>query len=487
MNQETKPSSLPIEVHSIQKLSLDLINSVHLNNVQKTNFKLKFALTVFAHLPKSPTNIASTVLSGIGDFLSRQSFPRLESPSAQPNIEQKFNSNRSSLSLEQDDDHSGYVKQVAKYINQGVSILEYFPGNISNTQIEALNELQEGVRKFQRAESREINRVNNIEEVLALFEEANIHFQNSVRLSATAYSISQGLGGFSGAREVASGSSEGNRVGAGGGSFGGGSFGGGGSSGGGGRDDFSSGDDDSFDRFRIILQWIKEQAARVQVNFLETIKIARTITLKAMLRAASIVFRSVREQTWSQRSTSVDFYENEADVDSDKENNFEELLTLEERINKVEEDFNRNNKSVSQEIKVYIEKIQSFNMNNSSEPGKSNFDLRQTKFGGGFAAEGGIQIGGNFLDASSQQNLNEAVEQIQQLLNQLSQTYPVTTTSEQMLVATKALEKIEEDPDFKQRVVGALKSGGTEALKALIDHPTIHVLLAAMEGWQKPD
>jgi len=52
-----------------------------------------------------------------------------------------------------------------------------------------------------------------------------------------------------------------------------------------------------------------------------------------------------------------------------------------------------------------------------------------------------------------------------------------------MLVVTKALEKIEENPDVKQRIVGALKSSGTEAFKALIDHPAIHILIAAMEGW----
>jgi predicted nuclease with RNAse H fold len=483
MHKETKSSSLPIGVHGTQKFSLDI------NSTQKTNFKLNFALTVFANLPKLPIDIASALVSEIGGFLSKRNLPVLKSTSEQLSVDEELNRDINPLRIEQEDNYSGYVQQIAECLSEGISILEDFPENLLNAQLEALNELKEGVKKLQKAEIKEINKIGSAE-ILTLFEEANIHFQNAVRLSFTysaSGSFSGGFGGSSGFREGAGGGfSGGNEGGAGGGSSGGGSK-GGGSSGGGNGGDFSFGDDDSFGRFRAILQWIREQADRAQVSFLETIKVARTITLKAMLRAASIVFRSVREHMWSQKANDVNFGEDEINVEPDSKSSVEKLLTLEERINEAEENFNRNNKNISQEIKIYIDTIQSFNMSNNSESEKSNFDLRQSKFGGGFAAAGGIQIGGSFLDASSQQNLSEAAEQIQQLLNQLSETYPATTASEQMLVVTKALEKIEENPDFKQRVVGALKSGGTEAFKSLIDHPAIHILIAAMEGWQKPE
>jgi len=485
MHKETKSSSLPIGVHGTQKLSLDI------NSTQKSNFKLNFALTVFANLPKFPTNIASALVSEIGGFLSKRTLPALKSTSEQLNVDEKLSRDINPSRIAQEDNYSGYVQQIAECLSEGISILEDFPGNISNAQLEALNELQEGVKKFQKAETKGINKINSAE-ILTLFEEASVHFQNAVRLSFTysaSGSFSGGFGGFSGFRgDAGGGFSGGNEGGAGGGSSGGGSSGGGssgsGSSGGSGGD-FSFGDDDSFGGFRVILQWIREQADRAQVSFLETIKVARTITLKDMLRAASIVFRSVREHMWSQEANDVDVHG--INVEPDNKSSVEKLLTVEERINEAEENFNRNNKNISQEIKIYIDTIQSFNMSNNSESEKSSYDLRQSKFGGGFAAAGGIQIGGSFLDASSQQNLSEAAEQIQQLLNQLSETYPATTASEQMLVVTKALEKIEENPDFKQRVVGALKSSGTEAFKALIDHPAIHILIAAMEGWQKPD
>lgn len=117
----------------------------------------------------------------------------------------------------------------------------------------------------------------------------------------------------------------------------------------------------------------------------------------------------------------------------------------------------------------------------------TNYDLSGAKFGGGFAAEGGIQIGGQFVDTSQKQDLKQAAEAIQDLLSHLSTTYPSDTNIEQMMVATKAIEEIEKNPELKERIIGALKSGGTEALRELIDHPAVSIVFAAIEGWRKPD
>ena len=50
---------------------------------------------------------------------------------------------------------------------------------------------------------------------------------------------------------------------------------------------------------------------------------------------------------------------------------------------------------------------------------KSTYNLNQAKFGGGFAAENGFQVGGNFIDLSNSSNLTDAAQQIQDILNQL--------------------------------------------------------------------
>ncbi len=54
-------------------------------------------------------------------------------------------------------------------------------------------------------------------------------------------------------------------------------------------------------------------------------------------------------------------------------------------------------------------------------------------------------------------------------------------------MATKAVEEIEKNPVLKQRVIGALRAGGVEALKELVDHPAVGIVLAAVEGWQNPE
>ncbi|WP_292875746.1 hypothetical protein [Nostoc sp. NMS1] len=120
---------------------------------------------------------------------------------------------------------------------------------------------------------------------------------------------------------------------------------------------------------------------------------------------------------------------------------------------------------------------------------QSNFDLKGAQFGGGLVNADTVnahQIGGNITNYNpeQEQNLAEAAAEIQQLLNQLSQTYPTNTPLEKQIAVTEALKQIDSNSTLKARVVGALKAGGTEALKELVDHPLVNILLATLEGWQ---
>ncbi|WP_335064988.1 pentapeptide repeat-containing protein [Nostoc sp.] len=120
---------------------------------------------------------------------------------------------------------------------------------------------------------------------------------------------------------------------------------------------------------------------------------------------------------------------------------------------------------------------------------QSNFDLKGAQFAGGLVNADTVnagQIGGNMTNYSPEQrqNLAEAAAEIQQVLNQLSQTYPTNTPLEKQIAITEALKQIDSNPTLKARVIGALKAGGTEALKELVDHPLVNILLATLEGWQ---
>ncbi len=126
----------------------------------------------------------------------------------------------------------------------------------------------------------------------------------------------------------------------------------------------------------------------------------------------------------------------------------------------------------------------------SQSPNKqSNFDLKGAQFAGDLVNADTVtahQIGGNITNYSPQQkqNLAEAAAEIQQLLNQLGQDYPTNTPLEKQIAVTEALKQINGNSTLKARVIGALKSGETEALKELVDHPLVNILLATLEGWQ---
>ncbi len=90
----------------------------------------------------------------------------------------------------------------------------------------------------------------------------------------------------------------------------------------------------------------------------------------------------------------------------------------------------------------------------------------------------------NITNNYNSQDLPQAAAKIQQLLEQLSKTYPTTTSREKNIVVGEVVDQIENNPTLKAKVINALKAGGTEAFKEAIDHPLINILVATIEGWQ---
>lgn len=82
---------------------------------------------------------------------------------------------------------------------------------------------------------------------------------------------------------------------------------------------------------------------------------------------------------------------------------------------------------------------------------------------------------------ASEQNLAEAAKEIQQLLDQLAETYPITTETEKSI----AIKQIEQQPEMKGRVVSALEKGSKKALEKLVDHPAMAIAIAVYEGWKE--
>jgi hypothetical protein len=64
--------------------------------------------------------------------------------------------------------------------------------------------------------------------------------------------------------------------------------------------------------------------------------------------------------------------------------------------------------------------------------------------------------------------LAQASQDIKDLLNQLSATYPDDSSR---VLAAKAIDNIDHNPDLKSRIIKGLKKGSLAALEKAIDHP----------------
>jgi len=88
----------------------------------------------------------------------------------------------------------------------------------------------------------------------------------------------------------------------------------------------------------------------------------------------------------------------------------------------------------------------------------------------------------NNMTPEDKKTLAEAAKEIQQLLDQLSQTYPITTVAEKYAVAAKASEEIEKKPDVKKKIIKALKAGGVAALMELTNNPVVNILTPMLQS-----
>jgi hypothetical protein len=435
---------------------------------------------IFTDLPKLPVNMISALTNEVGKFLRGQNSESLGSANDKL-IERK---NVKTGSIDSEEDSSNYARRLSHHLKQGRKILEDSPRDVSNIQLESFKELQKGLEKFYQAEVKEVNKLNS-EEILFLFEESQIHFQHSVRLALTsrAGSSFSGGGSTSGRGKGSSDSFSGGGRGNSGGSSSGGSSGGGGN----GDSAFFFEEDDPFEGFLSILRWIREQAVGAKERFLETVKVVRAITTKVMLRAASIIFRSAREDIRSQETATIDLPEDEINVKYHERNRLEGILSIEERINQLEEEYDRKNKNIVQEVKIYIDTIQSLIMSNNSESENPSFDLRQSGdtynvVQSGATGKYARSDNNTFVQSEQKQTLAEAAAEIQRLLKQLEQTNPNATEIDRVTYVND-----ETTPSFKRRVVGALQAGGEAAIEEFLDNPYVNVSKAVVKGWIKPE
>lgn len=116
-------------------------------------------------------------------------------------------------------------------------------------------------------------------------------------------------------------------------------------------------------------------------------------------------------------------------------------------------------------------------------------DQSQASIGVGFSTNvNAQQIGGTIHNNSPEQkqNLAEAAAEIKKLLEQLAQDYPTETLTQKAAVAEEALQIIESNPTFKQRLLSAMEGMAVEALIQLINHPVANIMREGIERFREP-
>lgn len=120
---------------------------------------------------------------------------------------------------------------------------------------------------------------------------------------------------------------------------------------------------------------------------------------------------------------------------------------------------------------------------------KPQIDQSQASIGVGYTKSiNAQQIGGTIHNNSPEQrqNLAEAAAEIKKLLEQLAQDYPTETLTQKAAVAEEALQIIESNPTFKQRLLSAMEGMAVEALIQLINHPVANIMREGIERFREP-
>lgn len=124
----------------------------------------------------------------------------------------------------------------------------------------------------------------------------------------------------------------------------------------------------------------------------------------------------------------------------------------------------------------------------TNNPGKISQNVSGGNMYGGMQAVQGnnnVQSSTSYFTSEEKQSLTEAAAEIQQLLEQLSQSYSTETTSGKMALAAEVTQRIENNPTLMQKTISALKAGGTAALEQALSHPAASFVIAALDDWNK--
>ena len=143
------------------------------------------------------------------------------------------------------------------------------------------------------------------------------------------------------------------------------------------------------------------------------------------------------------------------------------------------------NTNLTEMVKILGSRPTTINNTFMPENNPKYTEVEMNNMGGGQATGWAGKVGRDQV-VHNKTNLAESAVEIQQLLQILDKSYPSDIPEDTQAEIDVAVKRINKDLALKERVVGALKAGGLEALKEITDNPYVNILVAAYEGWREP-
>jgi len=158
-------------------------------------------------------------------------------------------------------------------------------------------------------------------------------------------------------------------------------------------------------------------------------------------------------------------------LDYTRDNSQQRIESLEVQVNKLHSLIEKGLQSGDHVFEI---------MRKMAEQDKSTYNLSNAKFGGGFAAEGGFQSGGNLIDLSSTGNLADAAQRIQELLQQL-QGQDISIEDAKQQAASDLAKQAEADPTVMAKLVKWGQSLADTASKTTVSEAAKSVVKLALQ------
>ena len=124
-------------------------------------------------------------------------------------------------------------------------------------------------------------------------------------------------------------------------------------------------------------------------------------------------------------------------------------------------------------------------------------NITQNNFGSGDNVAGDKFVGDKVMgdkvmgdkimgDLNISHEHQQIVQEVKAIIIEAADSYNLDSEKGQRKASEEVMEELDANPTLKQRFMGALKGGGSTAIKKALNHPIAEIVVDAAKGFDKP-